>query len=369
MRSNRGNWRRYYTIPIEKGLDFILSHFQEFPYPWPRTVSTQTTKGGQVLVNGREEALARFKQANYLDCRISAYDPNGDENPYATQKFMGIRTATPTNIVVIIDIDRCNFKSERALVLALRATLKNIKDKLDVNTPTVIWSGRGYHVLQPLDANGIVLEHIKQFENVHQPSLKFLRFAEWYLSNGKSDQAHNTTVSFRNCMLRIPGTINSKNGQVVRVVHKWDGHRPEINYMLRDFRHWFIDQTLRQEQELRKRRKTRNGIANSNYKSYIIQWIEQLLRTPIRDYRKLAIWHILAPYLLNRRSLSYDESYSIICDWLDKCNEVKRLDFNPHCKIKAALNDSKAFLPIGKEKLKTENDGFYHLLKDNGVLP
>ena len=366
MQSNRVNWRRYYTIPIEKGLDFILSHFQEFPYPWPRTISTQTTKGVQVLVNTSEEALARFKQANYLDCRISAYGPNGDENPYATQKFMGIRTATPTNIIVIIDIDKCNFKSERALGLALSATLKNIKNKLGVNTPTVIWSGRGYHVYQTLDANDIVLEHIRQFENVHQPSLKFLRFAEWYLSNGKSDPAHNTTVSFRNCMLRIPGSINSKNGQEVRVVRKWDGYRPEINYMLRDFRHWLIDQTLRQEQEQRQQKKTHSD--SSENKSSITQWIEQLLRTPIRDYRKLAIWHILSPYLLNKRGLSYNESYSIISNWLDKCKEVKRLDFDPHCKIQGALNGSKGFLPISKEKLKTENDGFYHLLQDNGVF-
>ena len=78
----------------------------------------------------------------------------------------------------MVDLDRSNFKSERALSSALIATLKNIKEKLGVDSPTVLWSGRGYHIIQPLDANGIILELIKQFENVQQPSLKFLRFTE-----------------------------------------------------------------------------------------------------------------------------------------------------------------------------------------------
>ena len=72
---------------IERGLDYILSHFQE-PL-WPRTISTKATEGRQILVNSREEALSRFKRANFLDCRISAYPPNADENPSALQGFKG----------------------------------------------------------------------------------------------------------------------------------------------------------------------------------------------------------------------------------------------------------------------------------------
>src|ERR687886_2238921 len=40
---------------------------------WPRTISTKATEGKQILVYNKEEALARFKQSNYLDCRINAY--------------------------------------------------------------------------------------------------------------------------------------------------------------------------------------------------------------------------------------------------------------------------------------------------------
>jgi hypothetical protein len=184
---------------IQKGLDFILSHFHEPKFP--RTISTAATNNIQVKVHNKEDALTKFRQANYLDCRISAYAPNADENPSAIARLQGFRTATPSKLIVMIDLDRCNFKSERALFLALNVILKKIREKLGLESPTVIWSGRGYHIIQPLDTNGIVLEYVKQFENIHQISQKFLRFAEWFLSNGRSDQGHNSTVSYRNCML------------------------------------------------------------------------------------------------------------------------------------------------------------------------
>ena len=99
-----------------------------------------------------------------------------------------------------------------------------------MHSPTVLWSGRGYHIIQPLKLNRIILENVKEFEGVPNISLKFLRYAELSLSLKKSDPQHNNTVSFNNCMLRIPGSINSKNGETVKVIQKWDGIRPEINY-------------------------------------------------------------------------------------------------------------------------------------------
>ena len=51
-------------MSIEEGIDFILSHFEE-PI-WPRTIFTPKEK--QLSVYDRENALARFRQANLLDC-------------------------------------------------------------------------------------------------------------------------------------------------------------------------------------------------------------------------------------------------------------------------------------------------------------
>ena len=114
----------------------------------------------------------------------------------------------------------------------------------------------------------------------------------------------------------------------------------------------------------------RRQIGKSEYPdiSNPICWIVRLLNTPITDYRKLSIWLILAPYLSNKRGLSYDESYSIIRSLVDKCNQVKRLDFNPHYRIKAALRGPQGFLPISKENLGNENYELYRLLQENNVL-
>jgi hypothetical protein len=173
-------------------------------------------------------------------------------------------------------------------------------------------------------------------------------------------------VSFRNCMLRVPGSINSKNEQTIRIIQRWNGYRPQINYLLRDFRRYLIDQRVQQSKEQHEC-SNRSQHHNNGYNSTIC-WIERLINIPIGDYRKLAVWQILGPYLKNKLGLSYDESYSIISKWLDKCNAVKKLDFNPHHKIKGALNSSNNFLPISKEKLRNENYGVYHLLQENGVF-
>lgn len=60
---------------IEEGLNYLLWHFELIDRPtiWPRTISTRTTEGRQILAYDREEAMTRFKQANFLDCRINAY--------------------------------------------------------------------------------------------------------------------------------------------------------------------------------------------------------------------------------------------------------------------------------------------------------
>ena len=113
----------------------------------------------------------------------------------------------------MIDLDRCNFNTERGFSIALTRALIQIKEKLGT-CPSIIWSGRGYHIIVPLSSNGVVLENVKQFEGVPNISVKFLRYVESYLSLKKSDASHNNTVSFNNCMLRIPGSINSKNAEV-----------------------------------------------------------------------------------------------------------------------------------------------------------
>ena len=85
---------------------------------------------------------------------------------------------------------------------------------------------------------------------------------ERYLSGGRSDSAHNTTLSFDNCMLRIPGSHNSKcvranNGVLneakteVKIIHEWDGHRPSIMLLIGSFHAYLVGQRLKQNQRNR----------------------------------------------------------------------------------------------------------------------
>jgi hypothetical protein len=52
---------------VNSGLDYILGHFEHQMQLWPRTISTRATEGIQVKAYSKEEAVARFKQANFVD--------------------------------------------------------------------------------------------------------------------------------------------------------------------------------------------------------------------------------------------------------------------------------------------------------------
>jgi hypothetical protein len=198
-----------------------------------------------------------------LDCKISAYPP-----PSEISSFVGVKLEIAPSIIMI-DLDRQTFQIEKAFKLALSKTLNKIRKTLNFQ-PTVVWSGSGYHIYLALDS--FVLEAEDTFNNSRfgqQPSQKFLRFAEIFLSNGKCDLQHNNTVSFRNMMLRIPGSINSKNGQTVIMIQKWNGHeRPSIKLLLEDFYVYLCDQRIKELTSRQKRRQKQRQKFSSNSQSY-----------------------------------------------------------------------------------------------------
>ena len=338
-----------------EGLDFILSHLLE-PM-WPRTVSTKDTDGRQVIVNSREEALAYFKAANYFDCRISAYPY---WRPSTLSDFVSIKNTIPPNLVMV-DLDLSNFNGESSLI---KSTLGKILYRINhlLNTrPSVIWSGNGYHVYIPISA--VVLEDIKEFANIEQVSTKFLRFAEWYLSSGKSDIAHNSTVSLNNCMLRVPGTYNSKNNAVVKIFRKWDNNRPSVTLLLGSFCAYLRDRKLKEHRVLQQNASSMNLSVAEN-----VPWIDTLLQTAVSNGRKYCIWRILVPYMVNRKHLSAEQSINMIMNWLNECAQVARLDFNPSARIVYAIKHAGKYGPVHPSTIEKEHDTLYELLKVKGVL-
>ena len=303
--------------------------------------------GYQKEVFNVQEAVEYFRASNYEDCRINAY-------PSYT-KYNSINRTAPS--FLLIDIDLKDFASKERLDRAMNRILKRTESKMSGH-PTVLWTGNGYHIYQPVA--GFILEEEEVFAKFIDPNgkdltTKFMQFAEEFLTNKKGDRQHRPSIN--SCLVRIPGTLNSKCAQTVKIIQRWDGQRPAIQYLLRDYRRWLIDERLAQS---RYSKRVRPQTTNST----VIRWIEKLLQTPLDDYRKYVIWRILSPYLVNIRKYSAEETSTMIRNWLDKCRSLRQLDFSPNYIIKHDIDSAirGGYLPISLEKLKTENEYLYDIL-------
>jgi hypothetical protein len=254
-----------------------------------------------------------YQGALWEDCRIAGFRI-GQENPD----------------LLFIDLDAKDFASIRAFKLGLTRTLKNIEKKLG-GRPTVLWSGRGYHIIQPIECP-IALENIKELAALEPyTSNKFLQFAERYLSAGRCDKGNYPAL--KSCMLRIPGSVNSRCKEAgnldpeVKIIQKWDGHRPDYRLILGSF---YAELVGRRQQQ---RRRFQSAVVscfhgdNNNIGQTTTSWIEKLLRTPVEDYRKRVRDLILVPYLVVRRGITDEGQVSaIVMQWADKCAELKGLE-------------------------------------------
>jgi carboxypeptidase C (cathepsin A) len=119
-----------------------------------------------------------------------------------------------------------------------------------------------------------------------------------------------------------------------------------------------------------KRQYNQNTTNNKNY----YEWIDKkILANPFPDYRKIIVDLILAPYLINIKKLSYQESYQIIREWLDKCNSLQKLDnysnfvnYMTQFALKTAA--SKGIRPMSLYKIKTDirySNNLYLLILQN----
>ena len=315
---------------IEQGLDFMLAHFEE-PI-WPRNVSTAATQDRQKVLYDRDRAILYYRGALRADCKIAIYS-NYEELAKNGRLPLGYK---PKPCHLFIDLDLASFDGDKdRLDLALKGTLKNIKQQLNGAAPTVLWSGGGYHVHQPLDPNEIpVYEELPEFKRHNKdPSVQFMRYAEQVLTCGKADRNHK--VSFASCMARIPGSYNSKyedNKDVreVRIVQCWDGvrARPRPRFMLADYLIWLVQTESDAKERMREQAKKFAASRSNLSPGQGIAWIDRLLQTPMRDYRKTVIALILAPYLVTVRRMSYDQAYDVITHWLAECARLNPLQPN-----------------------------------------
>lgn len=243
--------------------------------------------------------------------------------------------------------------------------------------------------MQPQDVP--VLEKLDDFKKFDQPSRRFLHFEEQLLTGGKADQTHSHVVSFNNCMLRIPSSLNShliqfdERGKIidilpeaeVSIMKRWDGDRPPqsiIKPLLTQYYVWLQVETIKdiqkrkkQEQEYKKYRYRQGQIGQGNNNKKII-WIERLLDKPLDNFRKFCIWRVFVPYFINVKGLSRSDTFNATKTWLDRCNSITKLDFNVKQKIDYELDNVGTWPPIPQVKLEQENNLFYLRLKKEGIL-
>jgi hypothetical protein len=373
------------------GICFILKHFSPQEALFPRTIMAASTPG-QITVNSKDEIFARFRAANYKDCRINAFPK------YVSY---GNINRQPANFI-FIDLDLNNFDYDMVrLEKALNKTRKKIAEVFgDQVVPTVLWTGGGYHIYLPLSGN-IVLEQYDVFTEfadwwrVHECkdlTSVFMGFAERFLTDNNSDKSHTPTI--KSCLLRVPYTINVKyndEANEITILHSAykcgddifiaDPTTAEgvaaVQYILRDFRYYLFNHRIKTKIEEVKRVKKEVATNSSNdkrlkwmetkarrmgmvvnkkvflqqqqqtrqqqrsgYNPTMTTWVECMLRIGIPDFRKNAVDLILAPYLINTKRLSYNQAAQIIRDWLyNKCKPVSDLEFDAESQIKKALTN------------------------------
>lgn len=343
---------------LKKNTQFILSHFSGQEFVFPRSIMTAKTNG-QVFVDSEEEMLEYFVKADFVDCRINGY-PFHHHNES--------RNLYPSFIFIDLDLSLCSTCKYpiRKLDYILKQTLNKIKDEIN-GIPTVLWTGGGYHIYQPIkmvtkNDERLPLEDFKEFEDFKyitrsDLTTDFIRFAGKYLTNQKGDPKHNPSIY--SCLIRIPGTINSKYGNKVDIIQKWNGTEVIASPILLPFLDHLIQIKIESE-ESKKRNSITNSKSNDNDN---ITWIERLLKTPIADHRYFCLWHILIPYLLNIKKLPEDQVILIITRWLDECNKLNKIRWKYPQRIKEQLRYDKGYPPISIENLKKENFELYTLLQ------
>ena len=189
-----------------------------------------------------------------------------------------------------------------------------------------------------------------------------MQFAEDFFTEKKSDSQHRPSV--KSCLIRIPGTLNSKYNQEVEIVQIWNGVRSPIQYVLRDFRTWLVSEKINDKLVEKRSWKYKSSKSTHHNWTSIIPWLEKLLQTPIEDHRKYSLWRIIFPYLFNIKKMQDSEVISIVQMWLDNCAKLRPLDFNPNYLIRQNIRNSNKnrYLPISFEKLRTENNELYDII-------
>ncbi len=266
------------------------------------------TQNKQIEVNSSKEAITYFKKSRFIDCRVSGFSRQE------------IEEEKPNLIFVDLD-DMSALEEVRALFYK---TIGGI--------PTILQTGKGLAVIQPIQM--ISMKNVTYMgKAVDDPAKKFLHFVERYLTNHKCDSGNHP--SLKSCLIRIPGSINSKNMSTVSILQEWDGHRVDVKTI--PFKK-HLDQLERTQNTMRPR-----------YALGEIPYIENILHSRLVEGRKRVFALILCPYLINVKKLAFAEAEDVLTKYFD--------GYVPTSMIRYKLREvfKKGILPYGLKNMQ-END-------------
>jgi hypothetical protein len=350
------------TNKVRKGVEFIFSHFESRQQLFPRKMSTAFSNGRQFTVYSKYRILNECIKSNFLDCRINAFP----DLPYSR-----IPIHAPNIVFIDLDLSKDLQYADalKQLNKAKNKSLKTIKERLRDCKPSVLWTGNGYHIYIVLNTRPLdLIRELKELSS--KPSEEFLRYAEMTFSNRKKDSAHNT--SFKSSLLRIPYTFNSKDidsgnetceRSEIKIIGEFDKNNvPPIDTdLLRCFRLCLAEKDINNKRSaINRSGQCEQPNLLSNNKPSNCFWIEKLLRTPIPNFRRYCLYHIMIPYLINVKKLSNVECICVLEKWLEECNNFSKVSFNMETEIDARLKAVKGYRPMSLQKLKTENFELYH---------
>jgi hypothetical protein len=461
-------------------LEFLLSHFEPPAFPRRISTALSQNKQYVVYsieemlseFERADEIDCKVNAYNYIGTtKTTTLPPSpNNENGNGNGKHNNVNdsaitvtttTTTTNNIEDIAKRIQAKARAETAPTVifidldnrkALRHTRKRIKDVFvdDNLEPTVIDSGNGYHIVLPLEidplkySSSIPMRDTEKWQDrllpgrnlnhaaliastcysnsgkyyvipeAISPANMLLRFAEDFLTNNKADMGHNPSI--RSCMVRVPGSHNSKRimnslESEVKIVNRWDGQKKaHILFLINRFYAHLQEvkvKRLRMILQARERRRrmerTTQFLNNINNNTFIIDekggvsrqlvdgtilnpadtdkwlaeiasknhwYIELLLQVPINDFRKRAVNLMFAPYLVNLRGMSFEAAENVIGNWLARCNTIRTLDFDPEYVIKQALMYAKDrhYLPLGVAKFKEQAPELFSRLQANDKL-
>jgi len=111
--------------------------------------------------NNKDRIFESFRKFGFIDCTINAF-------PHNTHRRIDVDVKNKTAATfIMIDLDLKDFDSKKRLNNQLRKTLNRLlvtfrHERFHGEAhPTVLWTGNGYHIYQPIA--GIVFEEEKVF--------------------------------------------------------------------------------------------------------------------------------------------------------------------------------------------------------------